>query len=350
MTVVESVRWSAAGDAVDIIDQRRLPSELVRLELRTVSDVCDAIGNLAVRGAPAIGVAGAMGLVVATSSYAALPRDAFLDVVRKTADRIAAVRPTAVNLPWAMARMKRVAGATKGTGRDVHEALRREATAVLDEDRAMCRAIGERTMPLLRSARRVLTHCNAGALATGGMGTALAGIYLARDEGHVIHVFSDETRPLLQGSRLTAWELSQAGIPVTVIADNMAASLMREIGVDLVIVGADRIAANGDVANKIGTYGLAIAAKHHGVPFYVAAPWSTVDVLTPTGAEISIEHRDGEELRSLSGVGTAPVSVDTYNPAFDVTPAELVTGIITDRGVFMPPYSFGQRHSTTSVG
>ena len=336
---------------MDIIDQRRLPGELVRWELRTLTDVCDAISTLAVRGAPAIGVAGAMGLVVATDGYTALPRDAFLDIVRKTADRIAAVRPTAVNLPWAMARMKRIASAASGNGRELHDVLRREATAILDEDRGMCRTIGEHTLPLLAGANHVLTHCNAGALATGGMGTALAGIYLAHEAGHGIHVYSDETRPLLQGSRLTAWELSQAGIPVTVIADNMAASLMREVTIDLVIVGADRIAANGDVANKIGTYGLAIAARHHGVPFYVAAPWSTVDPATRAGTDIAIEHRDGEELRSMKGVGTAPAAIDTYNPAFDVTPAELVTAIITDRGVFRAPYAFeASGHSLATAG
>jgi methylthioribose-1-phosphate isomerase len=349
MTVVQAVRWSHDGSAVDIIDQRCLPGELVRWELRTLTDVCDAIATLAVRGAPAIGVAGAMGLVVATAVYAMLPRDAFLDIVRKTADRIGAVRPTAVNLPWAMARMKRVAAATQGSARDVHEALRREATAVLNEDRAMCSSIGEHALPLIAGAEKVLTHCNAGALATGGMGTALAGIYLAHERGHTVHVFSDETRPLLQGSRLTAWELTEAGIPVTVIADNMAASLMREVGVDLVIVGADRIAANGDVANKIGTYGLAIAARHHGIPFYVAAPWSTIDVETPTGRDIAIEHRDGEEMRSFRGVGSAPVAVDVFNPAFDVTTAELVTAIITDRGVFRAPYAFGAESRVTAT-
>jgi methylthioribose-1-phosphate isomerase len=350
MTMIEAVRWSADGSAVDIIDQRRLPNELVRCELRTVTDICEAISTLAVRGAPAIGVAGAMGLVVATLGYTALPRTAFLDIVRKTADRIAAVRPTAVNLPWAMARMKRVALMVPGTALDVHQAMRREASAILDEDRAMCRTIGEHSLPLLARARRVLTHCNAGALATGGMGTALAGVYLAHEQGHTLHVYSDETRPLLQGSRLTAWELSQAGIPVTVIADNMAASVMRTVGVDLVIVGADRIAANGDVANKIGTYGLAIAARHHGIPFYVAAPWSTVDPNTATGADIHIEHRAADEMRTMLGVGTAPAAVDVFNPAFDVTPAELVTAVITDRGVFRAPYAFAERHSMAHAG
>jgi methylthioribose-1-phosphate isomerase len=250
-----------------------------------------------------------------------------------------------------MARMKRIAAVTPGSAHDIHTALRAEATLILDEDRGMCRSIGEHTLPLMKGATRVLTHCNAGALATGGIGTALAGIYLAHARGQGVHVFSDETRPLLQGSRLTAWELQQAGIPVTVIADNMAASLMREVGIDLVIVGADRIAANGDVANKIGTYGLAIAARHHGVPFYVAAPWSTVDAETATGADIGIEHRDAEEMRSLRGVGTAPVAVAAYNPAFDVTPAALVTAIITDRGVSRAPFDFGaSRHSDARSG
>ena len=204
----------------------------------------------------------------------------------------------------------------------------------------MCRSIGEHTVPLLPDAPRVLTHCNAGALATGGIGTALAGVYLAAEQGRSVHVYAGETRPLLQGSRLTAWELRQAGIPVTVLADNMAASLMRSGAVDLVIVGADRIAANGDVANKIGTYALALAARHHGIPFYVAAPWSTVDPATATGDDIEIEQRAAEEVSTWHGAAIAPESVAVYNPAFDVTPALLITAIITDRGVVRPAYNF----------
>ena len=350
MTVVEAVRWSAHGDAVDIIDQRCLPGELVRLELRNVDDVCKAIATLAVRGAPAIGIAGAMGLVVALGEYMKCDRTAFLDAVEKLSRRIGAVRPTAVNLPWAMERMRRVAHSTPGDAHSVLAELSAEATRILDDDRAMCRRIGEHALSLFPEAPRVLTHCNAGALATGGIGTALAPVYLAAEQGRDVRVFADETRPLLQGSRLTAWELSEAGIPVTVLADNMAASLLRTGAVDLVIVGADRIAANGDVANKIGTYALAIAARHHGIPFYVAAPWSTVDGATATGAEIEIEQRASEEVSTWRGALMAPSEASVYNPAFDVTPAELITAIITDRGVERGPFDFAAaRHAVTAT-
>ena len=346
MAVVEAVRWSAHGDAVDIIDQRCLPGELVRRELRTLDDICDAIATLAVRGAPAIGIAGAMGLVIALADCGNLERDAFLDAVRRLSQRIGAVRPTAVNLPWAMERMRGVADSTPGDARLVLEALRSEAARILDEDRAMCHRIGEHGLSLLPDAPRVLTHCNAGALATGGIGTALAPVYLAHEQGRDIRVFADETRPLLQGSRLTAWELSQAGIPVTVLADSMAASLLRSGAVDLVIVGADRIAANGDVANKIGTYALALAAKHHGIPFYVAAPWSTVDPATATGDQIEIEQRASDEITTWRGALMAPSEAAVYNPAFDVTPAALVTAIVTDRGIERGPYDFAAaRHA-----
>jgi len=337
---VETVRWSAAGDAVDIIDQRALPGELLRLELRTVEEVCDAIATLAVRGAPAIGCTGAMGLVVALAPFAKSDRESFLAEAERVGARIACVRPTAVNLPWAVRRLLDRARATPGDGSALHTALREEATRVLDEDRAMCRRIGELGVALLTNGARVLTHCNAGALATAGIGTALAPVYVAAERGLGVSVFADETRPLLQGSRLTAWELSQAGIAVTVLADSMAASLMREGRVDLVIVGADRIAANGDVANKIGTYPLAVAARHHAIPFYVAAPWSTVDPATASGDDIVIEHRAGEELGRGFRSPVAPDGVAAYNPAFDVTPAELVTAIITDRGLFRAPFHF----------
>jgi methylthioribose-1-phosphate isomerase len=350
MSAVESVRWSADGGAVDIIDQRLLPGALVRRELRTVEDVCDAILTLAVRGAPAIGVAGAMGLVVSLAPHADDDRDGFLARASALGERIARVRPTAVNLSWAIERMLRVAHATTGDARSVLDAMRRDATAILDEDREMCRRIGEHGLGLLGEGARVLTHCNAGALATAGIGTALAPVYLAAERGRRVAVFADETRPLLQGSRLTAWELTQAGIDVTVLADNMAASLMRERRVDLVIVGADRIAANGDVANKIGTYPLALAARHHGIPFYVAAPWSTVDPATPSGDAIEIEHRAADELGRGFVSSVSPRDVAVYNPAFDVTPAELVTAFVTDRGVLRPPYRFdGAGHDGASA-
>jgi methylthioribose-1-phosphate isomerase len=342
MPVVEAVRWSADGTAVDIIDQRRLPGELVRRELRTGDEVCEAIATLAVRGAPAIGIAGAMGLVVALQGSPAkmVGRGAVLDEVDRLAARIGAVRPTAVNLPWAMARLRYVAHATPGDGASIVAALRTEATRVLEEDREMCRRIGDHGLALLPTDARVLTHCNAGALATGGIGTALAPVYAARARGDRVTVFAGETRPLLQGSRLTAWELMQAGIDVTVLADSTAASLLRAGKVDAVIVGADRIAANGDVANKIGTYPLALAARQHGVPFYVCAPWSTVDPETAEGDQIRIEHRHADEVRASFGSATAPPGVAVFNPAFDVTPAELVSAIITDRGVMRPPYRF----------
>jgi methylthioribose-1-phosphate isomerase len=340
MSAVESVRWSADGGAVDIIDQRLLPGALVRRELRTADHVCDAILTLAVRGAPAIGVAGAMGLVVSLAPHVVDDRERFVAHAEALGERIARVRPTAVNLSWAIGRLLRVARATVGDARLVLAAMRREATAILDEDREMCRRIGEHGLALLGDPARVLTHCNAGALATGGIGTALAPVYLAAERGRRVAVFADETRPLLQGSRLTAWELAQAGIDVTVLADNMAASLMRAGKVDVVIVGADRIAANGDVANKIGTYPLALAARHHGLPFYVAAPWSTVDPATPTGDAIEIEHRAAEELGRGFEAPVSPRDVAVYNPAFDVTPAKLVTAFVTDRGIVRPPYRF----------
>ena len=319
------------------------------MELCTADDVCDAIATLAVRGAPAIGITGAMGLAVALATHADDGRDSFLRAVQALSERIGAVRPTAVNLPWAMERMRRTARDADGDARTILEALRAEATAILAEDRAMCRRIGEHGLALIPAGARVLTHCNAGALATGGIGTALAPVYLAAEQGRQVSVYANETRPLLQGSRLTAWELSQAGIHVTVLADSMAASLMRDGRIDMVIVGADRIAANGDVANKIGTYPLAIVARHHDVPFYVAAPWSTIDPGTSAGCDIVIEHRDADEMRSWNNRPTTPPDVAVFNPAFDVTPAALITAIVTDRGVVRAPYGFmADRHVGTA--
>jgi len=338
--VIEAVRWSPDGGAVRIIDQRLLPAEYVELDLRTLDEVCDAISTLAVRGAPAIGVAGAMGLVASLDAHAGGAPGDFGDRLVAHAARIRATRPTAVNLPWALDRMLGRAAREQGPPRAILTALRDEATQILAEDRAMCRRIGEHGVALLAPDARVLTHCNAGALATGGMGTALAPIYIAAERGGRVSVFADETRPLLQGSRLTAWELARAGIPVTVLTDGMAASLMQRGSIDLCIVGADRIAANGDFANKIGTYGLAIVARHHGVPFYVAAPTSTVDPEVPDGDAIVIEQRGGDEVRRSFGRLIAPEEAAVYNPAFDVTPAALVTAFITDRRIVRPPYDF----------
>jgi len=328
------------GRGVRIIDQRLLPSRLVECELRTLDEVVAAIASLAVRGAPAIGIAGAMGLVVVLEPNAADSRDHVIARARDVAAIIRRTRPTAVNLPWALDRMVDRASRTSGDGRAIVDAMREEATAILEEDRAMCRRIGEHGASLLNDGARVLTHCNAGALATGGIGTALAAIYIAAQRGRNVEVFVDESRPLLQGSRLTAWELQRAGIRVTVLTDGMAASLMREQGIHICLVGADRIAANGDVANKIGTYHLAIAARYHDVPFVVAAPTSTVDPATATGAEIVVEQRSAEEVTLIDAKQTAPSGVCVYNPAFDVTPSALVSAIVTDRGIFKPPYRF----------
>ena len=340
MHPIEAVRWSPDGSAVRIIDQRRLPGEYVERDLRALDEVVEAIQTLAVRGAPAIGICGAMGVVASVTPHAHGEAPAFRRRVDEAAAAIRSARPTAVNLAWAVDRILQRARDTPGPPAVILESLRDEASRILDEDRRMCRAIGEHGAPLVAEGARVLTHCNAGALATGGMGTALAPVYVAAELGRRVAVFADETRPLLQGSRLTAWELQRAGIPVTVLADSMAASVMRAGAVDLCLVGADRIAANGDVANKIGTYGVAVLARHHGIPFYVAAPSSTIDPATPTGAGIVIEQRHAHEVTRPFGVAIAPDDVDVHNPAFDVTPADLVTAIITDRGVHRPPYAF----------
>ena len=307
VTVHATVTWT--GDAIEILDQTLLPAQERVLRLTTPEEVIDAIQRLAVRGAPAIGVAGALGVLLCADDA--------------DAERIAAARPTAVNLRWAV---ERVLAAPD---------RRAEALAILAEDVAACDAIGEHGRAELGEARRVLTICNAGRLATAGIGTALAPVYAKAQAGEDVEVFACETRPLLQGARLTAWELADAGIPVTVLPDGAAPSLLARGAVDAVIVGCDRVAANGDVANKIGTYALALAARHHGVPFYVAGPRSTLDPGTATGAQIEIEQRDGAEVRAIAGLDAATA---VWNPAFDVTPAELVTGLITDAGVLRAPY------------
>jgi methylthioribose-1-phosphate isomerase len=338
---IHSVRWSPDSRALRIIDQRRLPSEFVELDLKSLDEIVDAIKSLAVRGAPAIGVAAAIGLVVSLQPFESEPAVLFRARLLAHAAVLAAARPTAVNLPWAMARM--VVRAEQDLVAHTPELLamlHAEATKILEEDRAMCDAIGRNGLAFVPSGARVLTHCNAGALATAGIGTALAPIYLAHEAGRVVTVFANETRPLLQGSRLTAWELARAGIPVTILTDAMAASLMRAGEIDIVLVGADRIAANGDTANKIGTYAMAVAARHHGIPFYVCAPWSTTDRATPDGDAITIEQRDADEVRFASGAAVAPSDAAARNPAFDITPNELITGVITDKGVYRAPYSF----------
>ncbi len=341
---VQVVGWSATG-TLRVLDQRRLPAAVEHLELHTVEAIAEAIRSLAVRGAPAIGVAAAIGLAVIAAgppeTWRAAQHGRSLAEIESAAAALRATRPTAVNLAWALDRMLGVARAYASQGpADRAAALRAEAEAIRAEDAAMCAAIGRHGAALLPDGTRVLTHCNAGALATAGIGTALAPVYAAHAAGRRVAVFADETRPLLQGARLTAWELQRAGIPVTVCTDSMAASLMGSGAVDLVLVGADRIAANGDVANKIGTYGLAVLARHHGLPFVVAAPWSTIDPQAATGDAIPIEMRDAQEVRTIGATTVVADGIAVHNPAFDVTPHTLVSRIVTDRGMFTPPYVF----------
>ena len=334
----QTIRWVGGLDGrMEIIDQTLLPTEVRIIQCRTVEQVWEAIKALRVRGAPAIGIAAAMGLVVAVQSSSD-DEGEVQERVRLASDYLAASRPTAVNLFWALDRMKRIAKAFCGKGgRAIKEALLKEAIAIRDEDAAMCRHIGDHGQHLVKEGCGVLTHCNAGSLATAEYGTALAPLYRAHELGRHFRVYADETRPLLQGARLTMWELQQAGIDCTLICDNVAAVVMKEGRVNLVLVGADRIAANGDTANKIGTYGVAVLAKHHGIPFYVAAPSSTFDLSIASGAEIPIEQRGAEEVTHGFGRQTAPAGAKVYCPAFDVTPAELITGIITERGLIEKP-------------
>jgi methylthioribose-1-phosphate isomerase len=338
-TSLRTIEW--IGDAkgfVRLIDQTKLPTRLEYRDCRTVEEVWEAIRTLRVRGAPAIGIAAAMGVVVGMQTLTDRSRGAFGKRLQEVAAYLRTSRPTAVNLFWALNRMqRRVQGRTEELSPDQLRAqLLEEARAIQDEDHEMCRAIGRVGADLIRDGQGVLTHCNAGGLATADYGTALAVMFTAAEQGRRFQVFADETRPLLQGARLTAWELQQRGIDVTLLCDNMAAQVMKEGRVHLVIVGADRIAANGDTANKIGTYGVALLAKAHGIPSYVAAPSSTFDLSLPTGDAIPIEERDTREVTHGFGVQTAPDGVKVYNPAFDVTPARLIAGIITEKGLIQP--------------
>jgi methylthioribose-1-phosphate isomerase len=336
------VEWQD-GEVV-LIDQTLLPGRLAWRRCGDIPSLCTAICELAVRGAPAIGVAAAWGLVLSWRLARAAGGDAGAMLARLEADRraLAATRPTAVNLFWALDRVGGLARRLAAEGADpgtVGAALVAEARAVRDEDVAMCRAMGEDGAALLPTCATVLTHCNAGGLATGGYGTALGVVYAAHASGRGVQVYADETRPLLQGARLTAWELQSQGIDVTVVCEGAAATLLRQGRIDAVITGADRIAANGDAANKIGTYPLAVLADRHDVPFYVAAPASTFDPATPTGEGIVIEERDPAEVHAFAGVRATPEGVGAWNPAFDVTPAELITAFITEHGVLRPPFT-----------
>jgi methylthioribose-1-phosphate isomerase len=333
---VKTIEWR--NDTVRMIDQRLLPVREVIRVYRDWRGVAEAIRTMVIRGAPAIGVAAAMGVALGMRgiSGGARARARFAQVAKG----LCATRPTAVNLAWAVARMGDVV--ERGQGLDaVHlfRRLRDEALAIYEEDLAANRSLGRFGATLLADPSTVLTHCNAGALATAGYGTALGVVRAAREAGKKIAVIADETRPFMQGARLTAWELHKDRIPVTVIADNMAASVLRDGGVSCVVVGTDRTAANGDVANKIGTYPLAVMARRHGVPFYVAAPLSSIDLDCPSGAEIPIEQRSANEITHLGGKQITPKGIKVFNPAFDVTPAELVTAIITERGIAYPPYT-----------
>ncbi len=336
MTMPATIEW--IDGRVRILDQSRLPKEVVYLECQDYRTVAQAIKELKIRGAPAIGIAAAMGLALGAQSIRANQLEDFLKQFLSICDVMAVTRPTAVNLFWAIERMKKVVQHHKGNDlSSLKDKLIQESAEILKQDIEMNRAIGRFGADFIRNGSTVLTHCNAGALATGGYGTALGVIRTAHEQGKKLKVLVDETRPVLQGARLTAWELVQESIPATLITDNMAGSLMKKGMVDLCIVGADRIAANGDAANKIGTYSVAVLAKHHRIPFYVAAPTSSIDFDLPTGDKIPIEERNPQEVTHVLGETLiAPEGVDVANPAFDVTPAEYITAIITEKGAFPP--------------
>lgn len=334
-----TIRWD--DERLYFLDQTKLPLEVVEEEQLSVEQVWDSIKTLKVRGAPAIGVAGAYGLVLAMKEFSTGSHEQFFSKLEEKAAYLDSSRPTAVNLSWGLNRMKDKAGKGKDMNLsvpEIYKTLIKEAELIHREDIGLCQGMGEAGLPLIKEGMGVLTHCNAGALATTGIGTATAPMYLASEKGIQFRVYADETRPLLQGARLTSWELNQAGVDVTLISDNMAASMMAEGLIDLVITGTDRVAANGDVANKIGTLGVAILAKHFGIPFYVACPSSTIDFHTAKGSDIVIEERGEEEITSFGARRTGPEGIKVRNPAFDVTPAELVTGLITEKGILKAPF------------
>ena len=335
---VSTIEWE--DGRIKLIDQTLLPNEFKQIYCEDLPTIWEAIKSLRVRGAPAIGIAGALGAVLGIWNSQAESYDEFAAELKSATDYLATSRPTAINLFWALDRISREAEENKDLSiPTLKNVLLTEALVIIEEDKEMCRAIGHHGMALLNENDTILTHCNAGGLATSDYGTALAVMFSAHNAGIKISVFADETRPLLQGARLTTWELMQAGIDVTLICDNMAAQVMKEGKIQCVIVGADRIAANGDTANKIGTYNVAILAEVHEIPFYVAAPTSTLDYALATGEEIPIEQRSAEEVTEGFGKLTAPKGVKVYSPAFDVTPATLVTAIITEKGVARPPFT-----------
>lgn len=348
----EPIRWR--DGRLELLDQTLLPQRAVYEAHPSLESVFDAIRGLKVRGAPAIGIAAAYGLVVAMQPLRHADGAAFMQALRSAAARLRQARPTAVNLGWAIDRVLAAALAPSAQanagGSTYYTLIEAAAQAIHAQDRDMCRAIGHAGLALIKPGCGVLTHCNAGALAVSELGTATAPMYLAHEAGVAFAVYATETRPLLQGSRLTAWELMQAGIDVTLICDDMVARLMAEGVIDLVLVGTDRVTRNGDVVNKIGTSGIAIIARHFGIPFYVACPSSTFDPATPSGATVVIEERDGDEVRSVLGRATAPPGVKVRNPAFDVTPHELVSGFVTDAGLLLPPFEPSLSRLTSAAG
>lgn len=335
--MIDSIKFE--NGKMHIIDQTKLPTILEVIEIDNVNDCWDAIKQLKVRGAPAIGIAAAYGVVIGVKNANENSFEEFYKEFKKILDYLAGSRPTAVNLFWALERMDKLVLNNKDLPvKKIKELLEKEAILIHKEDEETCRSIGENGLEVLEDGMTVLTHCNAGRLATAKYGTALSPIYVAQEKGINIKVFADETRPLLQGSRLTAFELQEAGVDVTLITDNMAAMVMSKGWIDAVIVGCDRVAANGDTANKIGTYGVALLAKAHNIPFYIAGPLSTIDLETATGEDIPIEEREPNEIINGFGKQTAPSDIKVFNPAFDVTPNELITGIITEKGIARPPY------------
>jgi methylthioribose-1-phosphate isomerase len=340
MLVMKFKTIELKGDRVRILDQRKLPQEVRYLDCRSASSVAEAIRTMAIRGAPAIGVAAAIGIALAAKKTRSSSPQVFTKTVERVCQEMRETRPTAVNLFWAVDRMEKILKRVENDGvEETKKNLVREALQILKTDIEVNRKIGEYGKRLIKNGDGVLTHCNAGALATGGYGTALGVIYAARDQGKKFQVFVDETRPMLQGCRLTAWELVQEKIPTTLITDNMAGVLMKKGLVDLVVVGADRIARNGDTANKIGTYGLAVLSKSHDIPFYVAAPTSTLDLSLVSGEEIPIEERSTAEVTHFCGYPIAPKGVKAFNPAFDVTPHSFINGIITEKGIIWKPFN-----------
>jgi methylthioribose-1-phosphate isomerase len=346
--MLPTIAWQ--DDVIVMVDQRKLPATEVYVQCKSATEVAKAIKTMVIRGAPAIGVAAAMGIALGMKRSGATGTRQFAAEFQKTCDLLASTRPTAVNLFWAIERMKRAfsKGALSGESVDqLKTRLRLESDRIHDEDVASCRAIGAHGATLVPSEARILTHCNAGALATAGYGTALGVIRAAVEAGKHVRVLADETRPFIQGSRLTPWELVRDGIDTTVITDSMAGALMRDGQIDLVVVGADRIAANGDTANKIGTYTVAVLANENGIPFYVAAPWATIDLSTEDGSGIPIEERPAKEVTHVGSNQIAPAGASVRNPAFDVTPHRYITAIVTDRGIFHPPFDQSLRDGAT---